>query len=122
MAAARIQIGTLPGAELGRTIGNQFTIDPTADGYGWFIALSPADDTEFRVSTADGQRHAIDPRAVNHIDLLTVVEHELGHVAGLADVHAADNGLMDLLLAAGVRRSPSASAVDALFAGFSTDR
>ena len=51
---------------------------------------------------------AIDPRAVDRIDLLTVVEHELGHVLGLDDLDASLDALMSAKLGSGVRRLPSA--------------
>jgi hypothetical protein len=50
------------------------------------------------------------------MDLLTVVLHEMGHLAGRHDVAGSgtDGGLMSTLLAAGVRRT---NALDAVFAG-----
>jgi uncharacterized delta-60 repeat protein len=47
---------------------------------------------------------AIDARAVDRIDLLTVVEHELGHIAGLKDLDALTDDLMSGVLGAGARR------------------
>jgi hypothetical protein len=53
------------------------------------------------------------------MDLLTVVTHELGHILGLPDVSATflPNDLMDTTLPTGTRRLPSATDVDAVFAG-----
>ena len=50
------------------------------------------------------------------MDLLTVVLHEMGHLAGQHDVAGSgtDGSLMSSLLAAGVRRT---NALDAVFAG-----
>jgi hypothetical protein len=48
---------------------------------------------------------AIDPRALDRIDLLTVVEHELGHVVGFDDLDALSDKLMSGLLDVGVRRT-----------------
>ncbi len=45
--------------------------------------------------------------AVTDVDLLTVLEHELGHVLGLADNNQPGD-LMDIALGLGVRRSPTA--------------
>ena len=44
--------------------------------------------------------------AEGHMDLLTVVLHEMGHIAGWGDVNTAGrpNNLMDATLAPGVRR------------------
>jgi hypothetical protein len=44
--------------------------------------------------------------AANEVDLLTVLEHELGHVLGLPD-NAETGDLMDITLGLGVRRAPS---------------
>ena len=60
------------------------------------------------------QLQAVDPRAVDRIDLLTVVEHELGHVAGLTDLDSLTDDIMSGVLGAGVRRD--ASGPDAAFA------
>ena len=50
------------------------------------------------------------------MDLLTVVEHELGHVLGLNDLDASLNDLMSSTLSDGVRRNISVSDIDAVFA------
>ena len=49
----------------------------------------------------------MDPRALDRIDLLTVVEHELGHIAGLGDMDALADDVMNGVLGAGVRRIAS---------------
>jgi hypothetical protein len=46
--------------------------------------------------------------AADDVDLLTVLEHELGHVLGLPDNNQAGD-LMDITLGLGVRRSPTAA-------------
>jgi hypothetical protein len=48
---------------------------------------------------------AIDPRAVDRIDLLSVVEHELGHIAGFDDLDNLSEDVMDGVLGVGIRRS-----------------
>ena len=55
------------------------------------------------------------------MDLLTVVEHEMGHELGLPDVDPTSNptDLMASTLATGVRRQPSTQDVDAVFAHLS---
>ena len=59
----------------------------------------------------------MDPKAVDHIDLLTVVEHELGHVVGLKDIDTPTDDLMSGVLGIGVRRNPSyQDAIDATLA------
>ena len=52
------------------------------------------------------------------MDLLTVVEHELGHVAGLGDLDPSLDDLMSSSLSKGIRRQASASDVDAVFADY----
>ena len=113
LTQAQFVISDLPGSYLGDTEGNLVYIDTNAAGYGWFVDPTPAADEEFAPSPSNQQLRAVDPRAVDRIDLLTVVEHELGHVAGLGDLDASVNDLMSGLLGAGVRRS--ASPIDAAF-------
>ena len=50
---------------------------------------------------------------MNHMDLLTVLEHELGHILGYGHT---DYGLMSPTLATGVRETPTA-VIDQFFAG-----
>jgi Ca2+-binding RTX toxin-like protein len=97
-------ISDLTSSYLSQTEMNRIYLDHDAAGYGWFIDPTPAVDEEFAVSP-NGQLQAIDPRAVDQIDLLTVVEHELGHMAGLNDLDALANNLMSSELPTGVRRS-----------------
>jgi len=59
---------------------------------------------------------AVDPQAVDRIDLLTVVEHELGHVAGLGDLSPSATSLMSEVLPTGVRRLPGPAEIDAILA------
>jgi hypothetical protein len=80
----QVQIASLPGSELGAESGGQIWISPNAAGWGW----------------ASGSRLA------GHMDLLSVVSHEMGHVLGLGD----STNLHDVMgetLAAGVRRLPT---------------
>ncbi len=105
-------ISNLPGSYLGEARANRIFLDANAAGHGWFVDSTPGADEEFaQVGSKAGQ--AIDARAVDRIDLLTVVEHELGHLAGFDDVDALSNNVMDGVLGTGVRRS----AVDAVLAG-----
>ena len=99
-------ISDLPGAYLGEAEANRIQIDTNAAGYGWFVDPTPAADEEFTPTPIANQLQAIDPRAVDHIDLLTVVEHELGHVAGYGDLDALADNLMSGVLGVGIRRNP----------------
>ena len=47
LVGVRVAIVDLPGDTLGVTLGNTILIDTNAAGYGWFIDLTPADDSEF---------------------------------------------------------------------------
>src|SRR5262249_12335456 len=82
-------IADLVGAVLGAEIGNTIYVDSNAAGHGWSLGAKVA---------------------ANKVDLLTVVEHEVGHVLGLPDIdpEAHPGDLMDGALPMGVRRSPSA--------------
>jgi hypothetical protein len=89
---------------LGKTQADQIYLDSDAAGHGWFVDSTPASDEEYSISTG-GASLAIDPRAVDRIDLLSVVEHELGHIAGLDDLGAITDNLMSGVIEAGVRRA-----------------
>jgi hypothetical protein len=116
MARANFVVTSLPDAELGLTSGETVYIDADAAGHGWFVDPTPAKDEEFTQLGSTGELKAVDPRAVDHIDLLTVVEHELGHVAGLSDLDPSATSLMSGMLPTGVRRDVTANEVDAIFA------
>ena len=117
LTQAQFVITDLPGSYLGETEGNEIYIDSNAAGYGWFVDPTPATDEEFIASPSAKQLQAVDPKAVDRIDLLTVVEHELGHVVGLNDLDAPTDDLMSGVLGIGVRRNPSyQDAVDAALA------
>ena len=87
---------------------------PTADNYGWFIDATPQDDTEFVSSGTAILNASGSSPAAGKIDLLTVLDHELGHVLGLDDTAADD--LMAATLGVSNRRLPTAAEVDAMFA------
>jgi hypothetical protein len=111
---AQFVITDLRGAELGETDGNVIYLDTNAAGNGWFIDPTPASNEEFTTQPGSQQLQAVDPRALDRIDLLTVVEHELGHIVGLSDLDALADDVMNGVLGAGVRRI--ASATDAALA------
>ena len=115
MAKTEFVITNLSSGYLATTYPGVITIDAGAAGYGWYIDPAP-DDDDFTATSVPGTLTAIDPQAVDHIDLLTVVCHELGHIAGLPDIFAPNSGLMDGRLTLGVRRLPTAAEVDAVLA------
>ncbi len=90
-------IADLPGAILGLATPQAVSIDVNAASHGWFVDTTPHDDREF----ADGAS------APSTMDLLSVVMHELGHTAGLADLYDHADDLISGLLQAGTRRDVS---------------
>jgi Ca2+-binding RTX toxin-like protein len=90
------QIADLSGLALGQATANTVLIDVDAAGYGWFIDTTPYDDIEFSGAKGSGE-------VAGHMDLLTVVMHELGHVLGFEDLNAESNALMSGTLDAGER-------------------
>jgi hypothetical protein len=108
LQAADIHFADLSGNLLGLAAGNSISIDRDAAGWGWFIDTSPADDDEFELLANDVLRARSKSGADGQIDLLTVVLHELGHLAGLH--HETTNNvlscLMDESLAPAVRKLP----------------
>jgi hypothetical protein len=87
-------------------------ISANAAGAGWFVAPTPGQDEEFG---ANGVAPDSSP-AAGKLDLLTVVLHEMGHLAGQPDVSSLTNpgALMGEALEPGVRLT---SAIDAVFGG-----
>ena len=98
-------VGDLSGSYLGKAGADRIYLDVDAAGHGWFVDSTPALDEEYAPLAGSGLQ-AIDARAVDRIDLLSVVEHELGHIAGLDDLDALADSLMSETLEAGVRHSP----------------
>jgi hypothetical protein len=107
-------IADLPGPQLGRARSGAVFLDLDAAGHGWFIDPTPGANEEFAPRTA-GRLAAVDPAAVDRIDLLTVVSHEIGHRLGLDDLDDSD-GLMNGVLGPGRRREPGVNEIDAVLA------
>jgi hypothetical protein len=98
-----VLIADLPDADVGRESANGvILIDTNAAGYGWYVDPTPADDSEFRTPSVG--------LASGHVDLLTVVAHEMGHVLGIAEL-TNPNDVMFQDLALGVRKMPTAADV-----------
>jgi Ca2+-binding RTX toxin-like protein len=104
LAGVRIVIGDLAGSELGDTSGNIVLIDADAAGSGWFVDVSPASSSEFRVRL-DRNILAAVPGSEAHgaMDLVTVVTHELGHLLGFNHADAGAIPVMRDELDPGVR-------------------
>src|SRR5262249_6214142 len=69
-----VRIADLPGLSLGRAGGHTVRLDSNAAGWDRFVDQTPWDDSEFATPGNQGERR--------RIDLLTVPEHELGHLLG----------------------------------------
>jgi hypothetical protein len=115
-----VVVTDLPGSYLGELYGGTITIDQNAAGYGWFVDPTPNQDQEFAAQRGTAQLQAVDPRAVDHMDLLTVVEHELGHTAGMDDLDASATSLMSGQLETGILRDVTPADVDAVFSSAGT--
>src|SRR5207247_8380089 len=101
------EVGNPAQDQLGVNIRKQILNDSSAAGRGWVVEPPPADYQEFHQQGNSGQLTAPPSSpAFGRPDLLTVVEHELGHVLGLDDLNGNGHagGLMDELLDTGVRR------------------
>jgi hypothetical protein len=104
----QVEVATLPAGYLGLTAGATVWLDPNADGYGWFIDATPADNQEFPVLPGDVYVATAGSRAAGRIDLLTVLAHELGHLLGLPSIEQPRRAgdVMTETLPPGVRRLP----------------
>ncbi len=99
----QFQIGNIGNGVLANTAGKVITIDAGAAGFGWYT--DPGLGAFQRIANSDAFFARMGSAAAGHMDLLTVIEHELGHILGLDDVDGTNN-LMATALAAGVRRLP----------------
>src|SRR5690606_24048995 len=108
--AAEVRIADLPAGVLGQASAAEVVIDVDAAGYGWFVDATPWTHEEFQAETATRLTAAPSSAAAAGVDLLTVLLHELGHVAGLG--HAEDDeALMASQLTLGERRLPEPAAL-----------
>ena len=108
-----VQIADLAEGTLGMAYANAIYVDIDADGHGWFVDATPGADEEFEQAGGELRARA-GSAAADQIDLLTVIQHELGHILGLDDLPDDHDDLMAEALSLGTRRTPGA-AVDAVF-------
>jgi hypothetical protein len=85
MANTQVVLGNLPAGELAQESPGQIVINRTAAGYGSLLDSAPGEAQQYAAATTGAPLPYVDPQAVDQIDLLTVVEQELGTVAGLPD-------------------------------------
>ena len=100
LQGVHVQIANLGGTTLGMASGNTIFLDDNAAGWGWFVDATPGDDSEFTTPGDQGEQ--------GHMDLLTVLTHEMGHLLGLEHSSTAGD-VMDATLNPGVRLMPAAS-------------
>ena len=112
--ATTFSVSNLSDNTIGEQTPGHITIDADAAGHGWFVDPTPNDNSEFtHAQNAAGTDLLTDPSnaAAGHLDLLTTVTHELGHVLGLDDVNSPTDDLMYIDLVDGERRLPDAADV-----------
>ncbi|MEK6281967.1 MAG: Calx-beta domain-containing protein [Acidobacteriota bacterium] len=103
------EVADLPDGQLARATSTHFWIDETAAGYGWYLDLSAADDTEFDVPVSGRELQTTENSpAFGRMDLLTVVMRELGvsYREGKKSLPKQMLRLMDSTLSPAVRRLP----------------
>jgi len=109
-----VQLADLPGAALGEEVAGTVFVDLDAAGRGWFIDPTPQDNAEFHFvpGLAEWIAGARSP-AFGRMDLLTVVEHEIGHVLGFDHGDVGSYDVMASILDPGVRYAVDAIRIDA---------
>jgi hypothetical protein len=111
LRSTEFQIVNLGSDTMGRTRDGIIHLSPSAAGYGWFA--DPAGD-DFETPTSLGLTASPGTPAANHMDLTTVIAHEMGLVLGLKET-STPGDIMAPYLPAGVRRLPTPQDIDALF-------
>ncbi|NUQ64345.1 MAG: SBBP repeat-containing protein [Pirellulales bacterium] len=111
LGRVEVQVADMPDSQLGRAAREVIYLDDDAAGFRWFVDPTPADSDEFSTWAKRGS-------IADHMDLLTAVLHEQGHILGLADLDplTAPGDLMSATLRTGIRRLPALSHVDAIYA------
>jgi len=116
----KFEVTDLAGSYLGQADGNRVQVDRNAEGKGWFVDPNPMSDSSF-VSAFSATRLYTDPMnaAAGHVDLLTAIEHEMGHRLGLDDSYAAKDrdSIMYGYLTVGERRLPASGQAKGVQAG-----
>ena len=96
MGVATAEQTLLPTPFFGLASVNAIDLDRSAADWGWFVDKTPHNDSEFVRPGNQGEQ--------NRMDLLVVLEHEVGHLLGFE--HAGTSVMIDML-PTGTRRVPS---------------
>ncbi len=114
LESVQVQVGNLSTGILGLEAAGAITINQTAAGNSWYVGAGSGTSQAFGLVGPGGEAVAgPGSPAAGEVDLLTVLEHELGHVIGLSD-NSQDGDLMDITLGLGIRRAPTATDVAAI--------
>ncbi len=114
LESVHVQVGNLGTSILGVEAAGVITINRTAAGNNWYVNSSAGSSRAFGLEGPGGEEIAgPGSPAAGEVDLLTVLEHEMGHVVGLSD-NAQAGDLMDTTLGVGIRRAPSAADLAAI--------
>ncbi len=108
LEAVNFDIDDLPDGQLAYTTATQVVIDRRAAGYGWFIDVTPYDETEFETQDGNDLKASEISQAYQRMDLFTVVMHALGFVLDHDKPRAErrQDALTSTSLATGTRRLP----------------
>ena len=81
-------------------------IDRDAAGWGWFVDITPGDNSEFSQLLSNGSFGAtMGTVAAGRMDLLSTVLHEMGNAMGFPET--LEQGVAGMFLQAGVRTLPT---------------
>ena len=114
LAGVRIVVADLGRDLLGSTFieaGQQTTIyvDDNGAGRGWYLDSTPAFNEEYLRDGGGARLWAQGGMAASRMDLLTLLQHEYGHVLGLEHVNGGAPSVLNETLNIGERRIAVAS-------------